>query len=110
MIYWLVYYVIHGKLPLVYACSLGFFFFIFFISFFNISQENPPQGKRLAIFGLNTETKERDLFEFFGQWGEVEECQLVYDRQVFFPLHFHMIYCILNTGCFEFCIYILMIK
>ncbi|XP_052246101.1 transformer-2 protein homolog alpha-like isoform X6 [Dreissena polymorpha] len=44
-------------------------------------QDDPEPSKCLGIFGLSLYTQERDLREVFNRYGELEEVNVVYDRQ-----------------------------
>ncbi|KAH7711028.1 RNA recognition motif containing proteindomain containing protein [Aphelenchoides avenae] len=43
-------------------------------------RDNPEPNRCLGVFGMSLHTTERDLRKIFGQYGEVESVQLVYDR------------------------------
>ncbi|XP_060606076.1 transformer-2 protein homolog beta-like isoform X3 [Ruditapes philippinarum] len=45
------------------------------------NRDDPEPSKCLGVFGLSLYTQERDLREVFGRYGEMEECNVVYDRQ-----------------------------
>lgn len=44
------------------------------------NRENPAPSKCLGVFNLSTYTTERDLKSIFGQYGEIDRVELVYDR------------------------------
>jgi len=44
-------------------------------------QDDPEPGKCLGVFGLSLYTQERDLRDVFARYGELDECNIVYDRQ-----------------------------
>lgn len=46
-----------------------------------ILQDDPEPSKCLGIFGLSLYTQERDLRDVFSRYGDLEECNVVYDRQ-----------------------------
>ncbi|CAL2036696.1 unnamed protein product [Caenorhabditis brenneri] len=43
-------------------------------------RENPPPSKCLGVFNLSSYTTEKDLRDVFGEFGEIDKCDLVYDR------------------------------
>ncbi|XP_052799530.1 transformer-2 protein homolog alpha-like isoform X2 [Mya arenaria] len=45
------------------------------------NRDDPEPSKCLGVFGLSLYTQERDLREVFGRYGELDECNIVYDRQ-----------------------------
>lgn len=45
------------------------------------NRDDPEPSKCLGVFGLSLYTQERDLRDVFGRYGELEECNVVYDRQ-----------------------------
>ena len=52
------------------------------ICLFNVFQDDPEPTKCLGVFGLSLYTQERDLREVFNRYGPLEDCNVVYDRQV----------------------------
>ncbi|CAD5111199.1 DgyrCDS531 [Dimorphilus gyrociliatus] len=44
-------------------------------------QENPKASRCVGVFGLSLYTHERDIRQMFEKYGEIEDVQLVYDRQ-----------------------------
>lgn len=45
------------------------------------NRDDPEPSKCLGVFGLSLYTQERDLRDVFGRYGDLEECNIVYDRQ-----------------------------
>ncbi|KAK2177570.1 hypothetical protein NP493_591g01008 [Ridgeia piscesae] len=45
------------------------------------SRDDPKSSRCLGIFGLSLYTQEKDLRDVFGQYGPIEEVQVVYDHQ-----------------------------
>lgn len=45
------------------------------------SRDNPPTSRCLGIFGLSTQTEERDLQIVFAKYGKIEDVQIVFDAQ-----------------------------
>lgn len=45
------------------------------------NRDNPKEGRCLGVFGLSLYTQERDLRDFFGQYGPMDQVQVVYDHQ-----------------------------
>ncbi|CAK5019311.1 unnamed protein product [Meloidogyne enterolobii] len=43
-------------------------------------RDNPEPGPCLGVFGMSLHTSERDLRKLFGEYGEIESVQIVYDR------------------------------
>ncbi|KAF1761949.1 hypothetical protein GCK72_010208 [Caenorhabditis remanei] len=43
-------------------------------------RENPPPSKCLGVFNLSSYTTDKDLRDVFGEFGEIDKCDLVYDR------------------------------
>ena len=52
------------------------------IKMYFIFQDDPEPSKCLGVFGLSLYTQERDLREVFSRYGTLDECNIVYDRQV----------------------------
>ncbi|CAI5444849.1 unnamed protein product [Caenorhabditis angaria] len=46
----------------------------------NMQRDNPPPSKCIGVFNLSTYTTEKDLKEIFGEFGDIERVDLVYDR------------------------------
>ncbi|KAL8583984.1 hypothetical protein ACOMHN_048591 [Nucella lapillus] len=44
-------------------------------------RENPVPNRCVGVFGLSLYTQERALWEVFGRYGQINEVQVVYDRQ-----------------------------
>jgi len=70
-----------GRLFLEVLVSLVFIEGFTGFCYFNFLQDDPEPSKCLGIFGLSLYTQERDLRDVFGRYGEMEECNVVYDRQ-----------------------------
>ncbi|VDM38534.1 unnamed protein product [Toxocara canis] len=47
---------------------------------YNDGRDNPEPCACLGVFGMSLNTTERDLKRIFGEYGEIETVQLVYDR------------------------------
>ena len=47
---------------------------------YNDGRDNPEPCACLGVFGMSLSTTERDLKRIFGDYGEIETVQLVYDR------------------------------
>uniref|UniRef100_F1LA85 Transformer-2 protein beta n=1 Tax=Ascaris suum TaxID=6253 RepID=F1LA85_ASCSU len=47
---------------------------------YNDGRDNPEPCACLGVFGMSLNTSERDLKRIFGEYGEIETVQLVYDR------------------------------
>lgn len=45
------------------------------------NRENPKASRCVGVFGLSLYTHERDIRQMFEKYGEIEDVQLVYDRQ-----------------------------
>jgi hypothetical protein len=45
----------------------------------------PPPSNVLGVFGMSVRTRERDLEELFGKFGELERVSIVYDAYVSCP-------------------------
>jgi len=58
----------------------------------NLRQTGAPPGKVLGIFGLSGETRESDLRDEFGRFGELEECVLIMDRRTGLSKRFGFVY------------------
>ena len=56
-----------------------------FIITYQSLQDDPEPSKCLGVFGLSLYTQERDLREVFSRYGTLDECNIVYDRQVMKP-------------------------
>jgi len=42
--------------------------------------ENPAPSKCVGCFGLSLHTRERDIYDLFARYGDIEDVQLVYDN------------------------------
>ncbi|VDP23432.1 unnamed protein product [Schistosoma margrebowiei] len=43
-------------------------------------RENPTPSRCLGVFGLSLHTQERNLYDIFSQYGNIEDVQLVFDN------------------------------
>ncbi|VDP96635.1 unnamed protein product [Trichobilharzia regenti] len=43
-------------------------------------RENPNPSRCLGVFGLSLHTQERNLYDIFSQYGNIEDVQLVFDN------------------------------
>jgi len=47
---------------------------------YNDGRDNPVPNRCLGVFGMSLHTTERDLKKIFGEYGEIDTVQIVYDR------------------------------
>jgi len=58
----------------------------------NLRQTGAPPGKVLGIFGLSGDTRESDLRDEFGRFGDLEDCVLIMDRRTGLSKRFGFVY------------------